>query len=123
MAITHDLRGRIQAVARQLMEEKWAVEGQPAWLEKRFIEIEDEACEVADALAREVMHLMAVRQAQAVSGPADACCPGCRRIVKPADAETRRLQTRRGDVEWQEPSYYCRHCRKSFFPSVPGTGH
>lgn len=123
MAITRDLRGRIEAAARQLMEEKWAAEGQPSWLEKRFIEIEDEACEVADALAQEVMRLMAARQAEAVSGPADACCPGCGRMVKPADSEARHLRTRRGDVAWQEPSYYCRRCRKSFFPSVPGAGH
>lgn len=123
MAITGDLRERIATTARQLMEEKWAAEGQPSWLEKRFIEIEDEACEVADALAQEVMRLMAARQAEAVAGQAEACCPGCHRMVQPADAAGRHLQTRRGDVSWQEPSYYCRRCRKSFFPPVPGAGH
>lgn len=122
MAISADLRGRIRVAAQQLMEEKWSVEGQPAWLEKRFIEIEDEACEVADALAQEVMRLMAARQAELVGGGGDACCPSCRRTVRPADDEARCLQTRRGDLEWQEPSYYCRHCRKSFFPSVPRAG-
>lgn len=122
MAITRDLRDRIQTLARVLTEEKWAAEGQPSLLEKRFVEIEDEACEVADALAREVMRLMATRQADAVSGMADACCPGCRRAAKPREAEPRSLLTRRGDVEWQEPSYYCTYCRKSFFPSVPDAG-
>jgi hypothetical protein len=122
MAITGDFLGRIQTAARLLVEEKWAAEGQPSLLEKRFVEIEEEACEVADALAREVMRLMATRQADAVSGMADACCPGCRRAAKPKEAEPRRLLTRRGDVEWQEPSYYCTSCRKSFFPSVPDAG-
>jgi len=63
MAISRDLRARIEASARQLMDEKWAVEGEPSWLQKRFVDIEDEACEVADALAEEVMRLMAAGKA------------------------------------------------------------
>jgi hypothetical protein len=108
--------------ARQLWEEKWAVEGQPSLLEKRFIEIEDEACEVADALAQEMMRLIAAQQADVVGSSGDACCPSCGREASSADAESRSLQTRRGEVGWQEPRSYCRHCRKSFFPSVPRAG-
>jgi hypothetical protein len=122
MAITSDLRGRIQVAARQLLEEKWAVEGQPSLLEKRFIEIEDEACEVADALAEEMMRLIAAQQADVVSSSGDACCPSCSREVHSADIEPRNLQTRRGEVGWQEPRYYCGRCRKNFFPSVPPAG-
>jgi hypothetical protein len=122
MAITSDLRARIQMAARQLWEEKWAAEGQPSLLEKRFMEIEDEACEVADALAQEMMRLLAGQQADVVSGSGDACCPSCGREAGSADAELRSLETRRGEVGWQEPRYYCRRCRKSFFPSVPRAG-
>jgi len=122
MTITSDLRGRIQTAARQLLEEKWAAEGQPSLLEKRFIEIEDEACEVADALAEEMMRRMAARQAELVSGSGQACCPSCGRVGKSEEDEPRSLATRRGEVRWQEPRYYCRPCRRSFFPSVPPVG-
>lgn len=123
MAITSDIQGRIVAAARQLIEEKWASEGNPSLLEKRFIEIEDEACEIADALAQEVIRLAAARQAEAVSKKDEVRCPGCRRVAKPREAEPRSLQTRRGEVAWEEPCYYCDRCRKSFFPSVPSVGN
>lgn len=122
MTISSDLRGRIQEAARQLLEEKWAAEGQPSLLEKRFIDIEDEACEVADALAQEMMRLIAAQQADMVGSSEGGSCPGCGREATSADAEPRNLATRRGEVGWQEPRYYCRRCRKSFFPSVPPTG-
>jgi hypothetical protein len=122
MAITSELQGRIVAAARQLIEEKWASEGNRSLLEKRFLEIEDEACEVADALAREVILLATARQAEVVSKEGAVCCPSCRRVAKPREAERRKVQTRRGEVAWEEPHYYCDRCRKSFFPSVPSVG-
>jgi hypothetical protein len=122
MAISKDLRARIEASARQLMDEKWAAEGEPSWLQKRFVDIEDEACEVADAVAEEVMRLMAARQASAMMEQGPACCPGCGREGERREAGQRKLQTRRGETQWQEPSYYCRYCRQSFFPSIPPAG-
>src|SRR3972149_3687750 len=79
MAINRELRGRIQAAAWQLIEEKLAAEGGPALLEKRFVEIEDEACEVADALAQEIMRLMAARQGGGGAGPRSSGWPRCHR--------------------------------------------
>jgi hypothetical protein len=104
------------------LEEKWAAEGQPSLLEKRFIDIEDEACEVADALAQEMMRLMAAQQAEVVNRSGEAYCPSCGREARSGEDEPRSLQTRRGEVGWQEPRYYCGRCRKSFFPSVPRAG-
>jgi hypothetical protein len=34
------------------------------------------------------------------------------------DDEVRVLQTDRGEVAWMEPTFECRHCRRSFFPSL-----
>lgn len=39
--------------------------------------------------------------------------PGCRRD----DPDPRVIQTSRGEVQWNEDEYFCRKCRKSFFPS------
>jgi len=39
--------------------------------------------------------------------------PGCRLD----DPDPRVIQTSRGEVQWNEDEYFCRKCRKSFFPS------
>ena len=121
MAISSTFRQEIDEVARRLLDKKLAEQAPDALSTKRFIEIEDEACEVADALAREVMRLMVARQAE--ESPAEpACCPSCGRAGRERPPESRKVQTRRGDVGWEEPKFYCLHCRKSFFPSVEGAG-
>jgi hypothetical protein len=75
---------------------------------KTFAELEDECVEAADLFAGE-------REL-----PEDACrCPECQRPgERLPDAEQRLLQADCGDVAWQEPAFYCRRCRRSFFPSV-----
>ena len=39
--------------------------------------------------------------------------PGCR-LEEP---DPRILQASRGEVQWNEDEYFCRKCRKAFFPS------
>lgn len=39
--------------------------------------------------------------------------PGCRL----EDPDPRIIQTSRGEVQWNEDEYFCRKCRKAFFPS------
>jgi len=39
--------------------------------------------------------------------------PGCRRD----EPDPRVIQTSRGEVQWNEDEYFCRKCRKAFFPS------
>jgi hypothetical protein len=47
------------------------------------------------------------------------CCPDCGHPgERKAECEPRILQTDRGEVSWLEPSYFCRSCRRSFFPSL-----
>ncbi len=49
--------------------------------------------------------------------PVEACCcPTCERRGDSQPEEPRLLQTDRGEVAWTEPAYYCRYCRRSFFP-------
>lgn len=118
MAISRQLGSRIAEMARGLVLEQRSQEGQEVLAGKRFIEMEDEACEVADALAAEVIRLQLEQQAAQVPPEKSACCPACGRAGRREPPEPRRLQTRRGEVGWEEPKFYCLHCRKSFFPSV-----
>jgi len=80
-----------------------------------FSELEDECIEVGDLLTA------AILEGRVSERPVEerACCPSCHReACLSEEMEPRVLQTDRGEVCWNEPSYYCRHCRRSFFPSV-----
>ena len=81
-----------------------------------FAELEEECIEAGDFLTAAVLQ-QRVRQREAAED-----VPGCPTCDRPGDAcadeEVRVLQTDRGEVSWLEPTYYCRHCRRSFFPSL-----
>lgn len=49
-------------------------------------------------------------------------CPVCGNEVDFKDTEPRTVQTRVGVVTWNEPTCYCRKCRRSFFPQTKGLG-
>lgn len=126
MAVDQELLRRMKAVVQAYQAEK-ACEGQAKEL---FSELEDEACDLGDAVTRAVLEERLQMQAAAAlsrdaNHPPDLapCCPRCRRPGQKRDDEPRAVQTRRGEVSWNEPQYYCRKCRQAFFPSVPRFGN
>jgi hypothetical protein len=122
MANSIELRGRIQEVADQLRRAFYGGRGAPISGEILFEELEEDACQLGDAIARELMQQ--VLQAQAEDDhPETRCeCSVCRRDGKLDEVKPRVVQTRRGEVTWREPRYFCKHCRKAFFPSREGLG-
>ena len=121
MAIPTELRDELLACVRRFR----ASQGEKKLLSGTlFVELEDEACELGDAMMAAMLEAALAEQAAQSSVEETACCPRCQRPgQRKAEPEPRLLQTRRGDVSWNEPSYYCRHCRQAFFPSVPRAGH
>lgn len=81
---------------------------------KSFAELEEECIEVGDLLTADLLQQCVAEQQPA----AQAICPSCQQVGKPLPEEPRVLQTDRGEVIWNEPSYQCRRCRRAFFPSV-----
>jgi hypothetical protein len=119
MAISQELRSRLVEVLRAFREER----GEKCGWDRTFEQIEDEACDLGDAVAQALMAESLAEQA--VQGPRElwAVCPRCQRPAKAEpDVEPRLLDTRRGQVNWQEPKHYCPRCRQSFFPAVPRFG-
>lgn len=115
MSLSAKQRGRLQDMARQLREIFGGCmheDGRPM----TFAELEEECIEAGDLLTATVL------QQRVVQGPVPQeapCCPTCQRQGTPqADDEARVLQTDRGEVSWLELAYYCRYCRRSFFPSL-----
>jgi hypothetical protein len=80
-----------------------------------FAELEDECIEAGDLLTSAMLQQRVTGRPPLEQPP---CCPTCDRRGEPGPDEPRVLQTDRGEVEWVEPAYHCRHCRRSFFPSL-----
>lgn len=115
MAISSELHERIKQVAADLRRELWGEKGFPEWGTK-FTQIEDECCEVGDVLARELMGQGLDEQTEVIEeGPKE--CGVCGRDGVEDELEPKIITTRRGDVSWQQRKYYCKRCRKAFFPS------
>ncbi len=115
MTIAEKMRRRIEKMSVELCQEMYGEDECPP-LGTRFSQIEDDAVTVADAISREVMrNLLAKLVAQVPQ--AALSCPDCGGPCERSDEDIGRNRlTRRGDVEWSEPQYYCSKCRRSFFP-------
>lgn len=107
-----ELGGEIREILGGAMRE----DGTP----KTFDELEKDSIDVADVIG------MAMLEENVRKGedPAGTCrCPKCDRLSpRQEDAEPRVLQTDRGEVSWLEADYFCRLCRRSFFPSDGSLG-
>ena len=114
MSLSASKRERLKQIAEEVQEILGGCvdsEGRPM----TFSEIEDECIEAGDLLTTCVIER---RVTERKTPEETACCPTCQREGTPLpDDEARVLQTDRGEVAWMEPAYYCRHCRRSFFPS------
>jgi len=117
-----EVRAYVEGVAKNLADRFWGPQG-PPW-GTRLSQIEDLVVEIRDVLAEKMLQLGLQRQALLPPDqrpPDFQHCPGCGQ-APPSDpegpTEPRVLETRGGDVAWQEPKHYCRKCRQAFFPSV-----
>jgi hypothetical protein len=118
MAIALELHEEIREAADRLRKKYYGGRGAPRSGEKLLIDLEQDACELGDAIACELLGQVLQDQAEADHAEPSAPCTVCGRIGDRRKDLPRNVQTRRGKVAWQEPQYYCKSCRKAFFPSV-----
>jgi hypothetical protein len=109
------VRGKIGQFAQELMRELYGEQG-PEWGTKlRDIEI------LSDVIGAEVASRFTEgsvsEQAEHVPKSAEICpcCGG--HGTRDDEDEPRSLKTLTGDVNWNEAQYFCKPCRRSFFPS------
>lgn len=114
MATRDDLKRRINEMAEELTKEFGKLEKSDSSC--LMTDIEDFGAELGDALAAEMMKLQLESKASAAE-----VCPCCSQHGSLKKRRERIVQTRRGDVLLDEPEYYCKHCRKSFFPGIERT--
>lgn len=117
METTDQIRRRIREFAEQLRAEFGPLEvGEHSCLLEAA---EEWGLQVGDELAR------AATQQELpplTTEPAEACCPKCQQQGRCMGQRKRRIETRRGPIHVSEPQYYCRHCRRSFFPADGSVG-
>ena len=82
---------------------------------KTFDELEHESIEVSDLICEAMLGSLV---ADTDEEPGTCRCPKCD-CVSPRkhEDEPRVVEADRGTVAWNEAEYFCRRCRRSFFPS------
>ncbi|WP_236615818.1 hypothetical protein, partial [Rhodopirellula europaea] len=116
MALSDKDRKRAEELARELMK----ITGgriKPDGVSKTFAEIEEEAIEVTDIVASALIKQTAK---DAPDAPTQCRCPECKAVPgdRGEDDEPIVLLTDRGEVDFLTKGYFCRRCRRSFFPST-----
>lgn len=117
-----ELRPYVEGVAKNLVDKLYGPKG-PAWGTK-LTEIEDVLLEIREVLTERMLDLTLGQQAAALDERPEPfrTCPGCRQPLPCDDTNPRLMETRAGEVDWQEPEAYCDRCRRSFFPSIQKPG-
>jgi hypothetical protein len=121
MAISPQLRKRIEEVADDLNFELYGPRRCPPWGTK-FVDMEQVTTEVGDAVSCVMLSAELQRQAEAEGHPAGKC-GGCGEPIPFDEVAGRLLDARRGEIAWQESFGRCKRCRKAFFPSLPSLGN
>ena len=114
MGLSVEKRRRLQELikeGKEILGGCLHADGRP----KTFAELERECIEVGDSFTAE---LLLSRVIERDSAAPSACCPTCGQAGERTPDEPRLLQTDRGEIGWTEVAYYCRNCRRSFFPSL-----
>jgi hypothetical protein len=117
-----EVRVYVEGVAKNLADKLWGPKG-PKW-GTRLTELEELVVGIRDVLAEKMLELGLERQAATPAEERPSTfqhCSGCGQGIPPdaeEPTESRVVQTRGGEAQWQEPKHYCRQCRQAFFPSV-----
>ena len=118
MDLPMKVRERVEELAVELRQLLYGSQGTPP-RGVTFALLENEACEVGDAVTRCLLSQALQEHADQTAAAPERSCAVCGRSSAAEDIQPRIVQTRRGEVAWREPQYYCRKCRQAFFPSEP----
>lgn len=110
---------RLGEVAAELRHIIYGQQGCPEWGTK-FVQIEEDGMTIGLELARLLMEQSVSEQAGQMPEE-DLDCGD--ETAHPAGTDRANLETRAGDVAWDEPAAYLNRARRAFFPSAEGSGH
>ena len=115
MKLSSEQRRQVESIVAELQEvlgSNVRADGRA----KTFDELEDECAAVGDWVTSQVLQRRVATGSTTDESP---CCPDCQQPgERLPDDEIRILQTSRGEAAWSEAGWFCRRCRRSFFPSI-----
>jgi hypothetical protein len=82
-----------------------------------LVNLEELTCQIGDEFARQLCESELTSRARQAADVEQCECPGCGSLCQQGQPEPVVLQGLRGEVGYNQPSYFCRRCRRSFFPS------
>ena len=112
------MKSRVKAMVEELAREhqrELAAAG-------TLVDLEELTCQIGDEFARQLCESELVNRARQAADVEQCECPECGLRCPRGEPEPVVLQGLRGEVGYNQPSYFCRHCRRSFFPSGRADG-
>jgi len=82
-----------------------------------MVELEELACEIGDEFTSQLMSLEMAGRSNQVAEAQTCACLDCGSSCR-VETKCRKVHSMDGSLELSEPVAYCRHCRRSFFPSA-----
>jgi hypothetical protein len=112
------MKSRVKAMVEELSREhqrELAAAG-------TLVDLEELTCQIGDEFARQLCESELVNRGQRAAHAERCECPECGLLCPRGELEPVVLQGLRGEVGFSQPSYFCRRCRRSFFPSGRAVG-
>lgn len=81
-----------------------------------LVELEELTCEIGDELGRQLCASELANRGERAAEVEWEECPECGGGCARSEMEPTVLEGLRGELGFNQPSYYCRRCRRSFFP-------
>lgn len=113
-----ELTTKISGMVRQLASEEHA----RLRAAGTMVDLEELVCEIGDEFARQLMSQEMASRANDTAEQETCPCPDCGGASRQKEAKARQLAGLRGEVRYYEPTFYCRVCRRSFFPGSRANG-
>lgn len=112
------MRTRLREVVKQLAREHQSELAAAGTL----MDLEELTAEIGDEVSRQLCENELANRGRKAARLDECECPECGSLCPRGEAEPVVLQGLRGDLGFSQPSYFCRHCRRSFFPAGQSAG-
>jgi len=86
------------------------------------VDLEELTCQIGDEVARQLRQHELFGRAKLAMSEEIAKCPECGEPCMAGEPEPTLLEGLRGELIYNQPSYYCRHCHRSVFPMAASLG-
>ena len=113
---------RIRTRVREMVEELAREHQRELAAAGTFVALEELTVEIGDEFGRQLCEHELLSRAQRAANVERCECPQCGALCPRGETEPMVLQGLRGEVGFNQPSYFCRRCRRSFFPSGSSFG-